>query len=82
VIPDQPEALMRKVTGQILRLGGLFIELLGVIGVASEPADGGAVRLRLPGGTTVSLAWIAVILGFVSWLLGTYLLLAARPPRS
>jgi hypothetical protein len=73
---------MKKVTGQVLRLGGLLIELLGVMGVASEPAGGGAVRLRLPGGTLVSPAWIAVVLGFVTWLLGTYLLLATRPSRS
>jgi hypothetical protein len=72
---------MRKVTGQVLRLGGLLIELLGVIGVASEPAAG-AVRLRLPGGLLVSPAWIAVVVGFVTWLLGTYLLLATRPSRS
>jgi hypothetical protein len=73
---------MRKVTGQILRLGGLLLELLGVMGVASEPADGGGVPLRLPGGTLVSPAWIAIGLGFVAWLLGTYLLLASRPSRS
>jgi hypothetical protein len=73
---------MRRVTGQVLRLGGLLIELLGVIGVASEPAGVGAVRLRLPGGMLVSPAWVAVVVGFVAWLLGTYLLLATRPPRS
>ena len=70
---------MRKVIGQVLRLGGLFLELLGVIGVISEPAAVGAVRLRLPGGILVSPGWIAVGLGFVAWLLGTYLLLRSSP---
>ncbi|HZW29923.1 MAG TPA: hypothetical protein VFF52_04395 [Isosphaeraceae bacterium] len=73
---------MGKITGQVLRLGGLFLELLGVIGVISEPAVLRDVGLRLPGGILVSPAWIAVALGFLAWLLGTYLLLASRPSRS
>jgi hypothetical protein len=81
-ILNNSETLMKQVTGQILRLGGLFIEMLGVLGIVTGNHDVGAARLRLPGGTMVAPAWIAVALGFVIWLLGTFLAYGSRPSRS
>jgi hypothetical protein len=73
---------MKKVTGQILRLGGLLIEMLGVLGILTGSRDAGAARLRLPGGTLIAPAWIAVALGFLIWLVGTFLVYGSRPSRS
>jgi len=73
---------MKTGTGQILRLVGLLIEMLGVLGVVAGRPNFGATRLRLPGGTTVAPAWIAVTLGFLIWLIGTILVVASRPSRS
>ena len=72
---------MRKVTGQSLRLGGMLIEMLGVMGVMTGQGDIESLRLRLPGGTVVSPAWIAVVLGFAIWLVGTILLTKSRSSR-
>ena len=73
---------MKNVSGQILRLGGLVIELLGVLAVMTGSPDFGAARLPIPGGTTVAPAWILVVVGFVTWLLGTFLVYGSRPSRS
>jgi hypothetical protein len=73
---------MKKATGQILRLGGLLIEMLGVLGVVTRSPEVAAARLRLPGGTMMAPAWIAVVLGFLIWLLGTFLVYGSRPSRS
>ncbi len=73
---------MKRVVGQILRLVGLMIEMFGVFGVLTGRGDFEAVRLRLPNGTVVSPAWIAIALGFVIWLLGTILGLGPRPKDS
>jgi hypothetical protein len=73
---------MKKVNGQILRLGGLLIEMLGVLGIVTGHPDAGAARLRLPGGTMIAPAWIAVALGFLMWMLGSFLVYGSRSPRS
>jgi hypothetical protein len=72
---------MRKVTGQYLRLGGMLIEMIGVIGVITGKGDIASLHLRLPGVGVVSPAWIAVVLGFVIWLAGTIIVASARPSR-
>lgn len=72
---------MKKVTGQSLRLGGMLIEMIGVMGVMTGKGDIASLRLRLPGGGEVSPAWIAVVLGFLIWLVGTILVSSARPSR-
>ena len=73
---------MRKATGQSLRLGGMLIEMLGVMGVMTGKGDIESLRLRLPGGTVVSPAWFAVVLGFAMWLFGTILVSSKRSSRT
>ncbi|MGP0066269.1 MAG: hypothetical protein ACLQGP_22030 [Isosphaeraceae bacterium] len=72
---------MKKGTGQSLRLGGMLIEMLGVMGVMTGKGDIESLRLRLPGDTVVSPAWTAVVLGFVIWLVGTILVASSRTSR-
>jgi hypothetical protein len=73
---------MRSVTGQSLRMGGLLIEVLGVMGIMTGRGDIEAARLRLPGGTVVSPMWIVFALGLVIWVVGTILVFGARSKNS
>jgi hypothetical protein len=72
---------MRKTTGHVIRITGLLIEMLGIWGVFNASGDKDRARLELPGGTVVPVAWLAVGLGFVLWLTGTFLVYAARSGR-
>ena len=72
---------MRRVTGQILRMVGLLIEALGVMGILTGRGDIEALRLRLPSGTLVSPAWIVLVSGFAIWLVGTILAFRVPPRR-
>ena len=74
-------AFMKKVTGQFLRLVGLLVEMLGIMGVLTGRGDIEAARLRLPSGTLVSPAWIAIALGFAIWMVGTILVFRSRSRR-
>jgi hypothetical protein len=73
---------MRQLGGQILRLGGLLIEMVGVVAVLADYPNLAAARLRLPGGPVVAPAWIAIALGFLLWLIGTILIYGSRRSRS
>ncbi len=73
---------MGRVTGQSLRLGGLLIEALGVMGIMTGRGDIEALHFHLPGGTVVSPAWVVLALGFVMWLVGTILFVGSKPKRS
>jgi hypothetical protein len=68
-------------TGQLLRWVGLLIEMVGVVGIVRERGGSEVPRISVPGGPTVSAGWVAVVLGFVVWLVATILLAATRPPR-
>ncbi len=70
-----------RMTGQLLRLIGLLIEMVGVVGVVRERGGHDVPRVQVPGGPLVSSAWLAVVLGFVIWLVATILLAATRPPH-
>ena len=72
---------MRKTTGHVIRISGLVIEMLGIWGVYRASVDADQPRIPLPGGTTISLAWIAVALGFALWLTGTILAYAGPARR-
>jgi hypothetical protein len=72
---------MIRITGQWLRLIGLLVEMIGVVGIVRERGGASLPQVPLPGGRAVSAAWIAVGLGFVIWLVATILLAASRPPR-
>jgi hypothetical protein len=60
---------------------GLLIEMVGVVGVIRERGGQALPQVRIPGGPVVSAAWVAVVLGFVIWLIATILLAATKPPR-
>jgi hypothetical protein len=70
-----------RVTGQLLRLVGLLIEMVGVVGVVRERGGHEVPQIRIPGGPTVSASWAAVVLGFVVWLVATIILAVTRPPH-
>jgi hypothetical protein len=70
-----------RTTGQLLRLIGLVIEMIGVVGVIRERGGQDVPHVQIPGGPTVSAGWAAVVLGFVVWLVATIILAATRPPR-
>jgi hypothetical protein len=61
---------MTHTTGQILRATGLLIELLGVIGVMAQSRTSNVGRVSLPGVDSVSLGWLALVVGFTLWLVG------------
>lgn len=72
---------MNRITGHWLRLIGLLVEMIGVVGIVRERGGASLPRIPLPGGGAVSSAWLAVGLGFVIWLIATIILAATRPPR-
>lgn len=73
---------MTRLVGQWLRLIGLVIEMVGVVGVVRERGGQPVPQLRLPSGSVVSSAWLAVGLGFVLWLVATILINSSKPARS
>jgi len=72
---------MKKLVGQFMRLGGLLVEMLGVLAVMKGDEGKFATKLHLPGFEPVPLAWIGIALGFVLWLVGTVLVYWSRPSR-
>lgn len=62
-----------------LRYLGLFLELTGVVGIVRERPGREMPRLSIPGGYSISWAWIALAIGFVVWLFATIILAATRP---
>jgi hypothetical protein len=65
-----------------MRIGGLIVEMLGVLAVMKGNEGIFATKLQLPGFEPVPLAWVGVALGFVLWLIGTVLVYWSRPPRN
>ena len=70
-----------RATGHWLRWIGLMIEMMGVVGVLRERGGQSNPQVQIPGGPVVSMAWVAVALGFALWLVGKIVLAAARPTR-
>lgn len=62
-----------------LRYLGLFLEMTGVVGIVRERPGREMPRLSLPGGQSISWAWIVLAIGFVVWLVATIILAATRP---
>jgi uncharacterized membrane protein len=62
----------RRFAGQILRIVGLLIEMLGILAVAlsSRKDDGGPAS---PAGLSTRQIWIVVGAGFAIWLVGSFL---------
>ncbi len=72
---------MKRSIGQSLRLGGMLIEMLGVMGVVTGKGEIESARMHLPGGTAISPAWIAVVVGFGLFAVGRILISTSRPSR-
>jgi hypothetical protein len=72
---------MTQVIGQILRMSGLLIELIGVWAVFTGSGDNEARRISLPGGQTAPIGWLVVGLGFAIWLTGRILVSVSAPRR-
>ena len=64
-----------------MRLGGLLVEMLGVLALMKGNEGIFATKVHLPGFEPIPLAWIGVAVGFVLWLVGTVLVYWSRPPR-
>jgi hypothetical protein len=72
---------MNQLIGQILRMTGLLIELIGVWAVFRRSGDREATQIALPGGKSVPIGWLIVMLGFAIWLTGRIWVAASTPPR-
>jgi hypothetical protein len=72
---------MGKTTGHVIRISGLVIEMLGIWGVFRSNLNTDQPQIQLPGGPAISIAWLAVGLGFALWLTGTIFVYAGRPRR-
>jgi len=72
---------MNIVAANIIRMSGLLIEMIGVWAVFRGSGDTDALRISLPGGSTVPVSWLAVGLGFALWLIGTVMVTVSRSPR-
>jgi hypothetical protein len=68
---------MPRFTGQILRILGLLIEMLGILALVFRTGTDEA-GVPLPGSFPPRLVWGAVAFGFVIWLVGTILNYWAR----
>jgi len=75
------ESSMRQVVGQILRITGLLIEMIGLLGVITGLSSLDAAPIQLLGGVSVAPVWIPIILGFLIWLIGTILTVGSNPRR-
>jgi hypothetical protein len=67
--------------GHLIRITGLLIEMLGVWAVYAGRDDKNPTLVSFPGGKAVPVAWLAVGLGFVLWLIGTIVISVARSRR-
>lgn len=65
-------------SGQILRVVGLLIELVGVGAVLAQSRTDQVARIPIPGGS-LALGWAAVATGFLMWLVGRIII--ARSDR-
>jgi hypothetical protein len=70
----------RRLTGQILRMVGLLIEMLGILALAFWTRTD-AAGAPLPGSFSARQVWIGVGAGFVIWLAGSLLLYWPEPAR-
>jgi hypothetical protein len=71
---------MTRIQGQILRTGGLFIEMLGILALMFRNRNDG-VGMPLLGSFSEPRAWAVIGAGFVIWLLGNVVIYWPRPVR-
>ncbi len=73
---------MTNVTGQILRMIGMLIELFVVWKVCAQNDKRLMTEITLPGGATTAVAWLAMGAGIAIWLTGTAMIYTARRSRT
>jgi hypothetical protein len=74
--------LMNRPLGNILRMTGLLIEMVGVWAIFSGQGDRNATLISLPGGNQAPVVWVVVVgVGFLLWLTGRILVSLKRPQR-
>ena len=64
---------MNRMTGQLMRMAGLFIEMLGILALALRTRTG-PDGVPLPGHFPERPVWVVVALGFILWLAGTLII--------
>ena len=69
---------MNTITGHLIRLTGLLVEMIGVWAVFTARDDQHPTLISLPSGHTVLAAWVAVGLGFILWFTGTVIVYMSR----
>ncbi len=72
---------MPRLLGQLMRLGGLLVEMLGVLFVMKGNEGIFATKVHLPNIEPIPVGWVGVALGFVLWLIGTVLVYWPRPSQ-
>ncbi len=73
---------MNKTTGHIIRMIGMLIEMLGVWGVYQASNSKTAWEISLPGTGRVPVAWFAVLVGLIVWLVGVFIVYSNKPLRN
>jgi hypothetical protein len=68
--------------GQILRVIGLLIEFLGIVGLATQDPTSEGLLDRIFGKHSRSFLWGIVVAGFLVWLVGSILIYTTRPRPS
>ncbi len=73
---------MTKTTGHIIRMVGMLIEMIGVLGVYQSTKSDSPWTITIPGAGSVPAAWLAVFVGLVVWLTGVTIVYSNKPMRS
>jgi hypothetical protein len=64
---------MTKTTGHIIRMIGMLTEMLGLWGVVQTRNSKSAWLISIPGAGTMPVAWLAVFIGLIVWLVGVFI---------
>jgi hypothetical protein len=72
---------MINVTGHILRMVGMLIELFVVWRVCAGSDERLTTLITLPGGGRTQVAWLAMGAGLVIWSTGTAMVYSSRRSR-
>ncbi len=70
---------MNKTTGHIIRMIGMLIEMLGVWGVYQASNSKTPWEISLPATGPVPVAWFAVLVGLIVWLVGVFIVYSNKP---
>jgi hypothetical protein len=64
---------MSKTTGHIIRMTGMLIEMLGLWGVVQTTNSKAPWLIPISGAGTMPVAWLAVFIGLIVWLIGVFI---------